>query len=65
MDMRVVNVLVIFDTTTMGTSFFWVKYNGTTYQIVIEDGNYSKANLVNAIQNSLNIICRSKIGLVL
>jgi len=41
---------------TMGTSFFWVKYNGTTYQIVIEDGNYSKTNLVNAIQNSLNIM---------
>ena len=41
---------------TMGTSFFWVKYNGTTYQIVIEDGNYSKANVVNAIQNSLNIM---------
>ena len=40
---------------TMGTSFFWVKYNGTTYQIVIEDGNYSKTDLVNAIQNSLNI----------
>ena len=41
---------------TMGTSFFWVKYNGTTYQIVIEDGNYSKTDLVNAIQNSLNIV---------
>jgi hypothetical protein len=40
---------------TMGTSFFWVKYNGTTYQIVIEDGNYSKADLVNVIQNSLNV----------
>ena len=41
---------------TMGTSFFWVKYNGTTYQIVIEDGNYAKADIVNAIQNSLNVM---------
>ena len=40
----------------MGTSYFWVKYGTTVYSIAIDDGNYTKAELVNAIQYKLNTL---------
>jgi len=45
----------------MGTSFFWVKdlspgTSGTVYSIAIDDGNYTKLELVNAIQYKLNTL---------
>jgi hypothetical protein len=39
---------------TMGTSCFWIVYNGTTYPISIQDGNYSMSELVTAIQYQLD-----------
>jgi hypothetical protein len=41
---------------TMGTSCFWVKYDGTTYPISIQDGNYSDVQLITAIQYQLDAI---------
>ena len=40
----------------MGTSYFWVKYGTTVYSIAIDDGNYSKSELVNAIQYKLDTL---------
>jgi hypothetical protein len=40
----------------MGTSYFWVKYGTTVYSISVDDGNYTKAELVNAIQYKLNTL---------
>ena len=45
----------------MGTSFFWVKdlspgTSGTVYSIAINDGNYTKPELVNAIQYKLDTL---------
>ena len=42
----------------MGTSYFWVKYiaTGEVYSIAIDDGNYTKVELVNAIQYKLNML---------
>jgi hypothetical protein len=40
----------------MGTSFFWVKYGTTVYSISIDDGNYTKAQLITAIQYKLDTI---------
>lgn len=39
---------------TMGTSCFWIVYGGTTYRISIEDGNYTAAQLITAIQYQLD-----------
>jgi hypothetical protein len=39
---------------TMGTSYFWVKYNSTIYSISIDDGNYTKSSLITAIQYKLD-----------
>lgn len=39
---------------TMGTSCFWIVYSGTTYQISIQDGNYTAAQLITAIQYQLD-----------
>jgi hypothetical protein len=41
---------------TMGTSCFWVVYSGTTYNISIQDGNYSAQQLVTAIQYKLDSV---------
>lgn len=41
---------------TMGTSYFWVKHGSTVYSIAIDDGNYTKVQLVNAIQYKLDTI---------
>ena len=41
---------------TMGTSFFWVKYGSTVYSISIDDGNYTKTGLINAIQYKLDTL---------
>lgn len=41
---------------TMGTSYFWVRHNSTVYSIAIDDGNYTKVQLVNAIQYKLDTI---------
>ena len=38
----------------MGTSYFWVKYNSMVYSISIDDGNYNKSTLINAIQYKLD-----------
>jgi hypothetical protein len=44
----------------MGTSYFWVKYVSTStttvYSISIDDGNYTKQELVNAIQYKLDTL---------
>jgi hypothetical protein len=42
---------------TMGTSYFWVRdiSTGNVYPISVDDGNYSKVELVNAIQYKLDI----------
>lgn len=42
----------------MGTSYFWVKElsSNTVYSIAIDDGNYTKPELVNAIQYKLDTI---------
>ena len=40
----------------MGTSFFWVKYGTTVYSIAVDDGNYTKPELVNAIQYKLDTL---------
>ena len=40
----------------MGTSFFWVRYGATVYSISIDDGNYSRAQLINAIQYKLTTV---------
>ena len=39
---------------TMGTSCFWIVYDGTTYPISIQDGNYTAQLLVTAIQYQLD-----------
>jgi len=41
---------------TMGTSYFWVRHGSTVYSIAIDDGNYTKVQLVNAIQYKLDTI---------
>jgi hypothetical protein len=41
---------------TMGTSYFWVRHGSTVYSISIDDGNYTKVQLVNAIQYKLDTI---------
>ena len=41
---------------TMGTSCFWIVYGGTTYNISIQDGNYSAQQLVTAIQYQLDSV---------
>jgi len=41
---------------TMGTSCFWIVYGGTTYNISIQDGNYTTQQLVTAIQYQLDTI---------
>jgi hypothetical protein len=42
----------------MGTSYFWVKElsSNTVYSIAIDDGNYTKPELVNAIQYKLDTL---------
>ena len=42
---------------TMGTSYFWVRDLSTdnVYPISVDDGNYSKVELVNAIQYKLDV----------
>ena len=40
----------------MGTSYFWVKHGTTVYSISIGDGNYTKSELVSAIQYKLDTI---------
>ena len=42
----------------MGTSYFWVKNLSTNivYSIAIDDGNYTKAELVTAIQYKLDVV---------
>jgi len=42
---------------TMGTSYFWVRDLATeeVYSISIDDGNYSKVELINAIQYKLDV----------
>ena len=40
---------------TLGTSCFWVEYNNTSYPIQIGDGNYSRPDLITAIQAQLDI----------
>lgn len=39
---------------SMGTSCFWIVYDGTTYPISIQDGNYTAQQLVTAIQYQLD-----------
>lgn len=39
---------------SMGTSCFWIVYDGTTYPISIQDGNYTAQLLVTAIQYQLD-----------
>lgn len=39
---------------TLGTSCFWVEYNNTSYPIQIGDGNYSRPDLITAIQAQLD-----------
>jgi hypothetical protein len=39
---------------TMGTSCFWIVYDGTTYPISIQDGNYTATQLITAIQYQLD-----------
>lgn len=39
---------------TMGTSCFWIVYDGTTYPISIQDGNYNAQQLITAIQYQLD-----------
>ena len=46
----------------MGTSYFWVKRGSTVYSIAIDDGNYTKVQLVNAIQYKLNAILNTVIN---
>jgi len=41
---------------TMGTSCFWIVHGGTTYHIIIQDGNYSMQSLITAIQFQLDTI---------
>lgn len=41
---------------TMGTSCFWIVYSGTTYNISIQDGNYTAQQLITAIQYQLDTI---------
>jgi len=41
---------------TMGTSCFWVVYDGITYTISIQDGNYDAQQLVTAIQYQLDSV---------
>lgn len=41
---------------SIGTSCFWIIYNGTTYPISIQDGNYSSQQLVTAIQYQFDTI---------
>jgi hypothetical protein len=42
----------------MGTSYFWVKFlpSNIVYSIAIDDGNYTKIELVNAIQYKLDTL---------
>jgi len=40
----------------MGTSYFWVKHGSTVYSISVDDGNYTKVQLVNAIQYKLDTL---------
>ena len=39
---------------TLGTSCFWVDYSNNSYPIQIEDGNYSRDQLITAIQAQLD-----------
>lgn len=39
---------------TLGTSCFWVEYNNISYPIQIGDGNYSRPDLITAIQAQLD-----------
>lgn len=39
---------------TLGTSCFWVEYNNISYPIQIGDGNYSRPDLITAIQGQLD-----------
>jgi len=39
---------------TLGTSCFWVEYSNNSYPIQIEDGNYSRDQLITAIQAQLD-----------
>jgi hypothetical protein len=39
---------------TLGTSCFWIDYSNNTLPIQIGDGNYSRPDLIAAIQNQLN-----------
>ena len=45
----------------MGTSFFWVRYGTTVYSIAIDDGNYSRVQLINAIQYKLDSVINNVI----
>ena len=47
---------------TLGTSCFWIVYNGTTYPISIQDGNYKGQELVNAIQFQLDKILNNVVA---
>ena len=45
----------------MGTSYFWVKRGATVYSIAIDDGNYTKVQLVNAIQYKLDTLVNTTV----
>ena len=45
----------------MGTSYFWVKRGTTVYSIAIDDGNYTKVQLVNAIQYKLDTLVNTTV----
>jgi hypothetical protein len=47
----------------MGTSYFWVKNLSTNivYSIAIDDGNYTKAELVTAIQYKLDVVLNNTV----
>lgn len=47
---------------TMGTSCFWIVYNGTTYPISIQDGNYGMSELITAIQYQLDVTLNNVIA---
>jgi hypothetical protein len=48
---------------TLGTSCFWVEYNNTSYPIQIGDGNYSRPDLITAIQAQLDISFNNPSGI--
>lgn len=45
----------------MGTSYFWVKRGTTVYSIAIDDGNYTKSEIVNAIQYKLDTLVNTTV----